>query len=234
MRHALESRLAAGSRRRRRSVKRSEALGAEAGSRSEEKDEEEEDEEKEEEMARLLAMMMGVGPSRSSGGVGGGGGGRSGGPDLPRQDWDGRPPQPPSAAGADATGSGLFSAAPAPPLQTAPPSDAARTTSLEAEIALLKRRLAEAAAVQEAERATAAAAVAAAARAAASAASAAARALAQECPICLGEYGAGAPGGGHAVALVPCGHLLCDGCASSVAQCPTCRSPVESRVRVYS
>ena len=99
---------------------------------------------------------------------------------------------------------------------------------------MLKKRLAEEAAAREAERGAAASAAAAAARAAASAASAAARALVQECPICLGEYGAGASGGGHAVALVPCGHLLCDGCAPAVAECPICRTPVEGRVRVYS
>ena len=49
----------------------------------------------------------------------------------------------------------------------------------------------------------------------------------QECPLCMD--------GDREIALVPCGHVLCAGCAGRHAResCPMCRQDVASTMRVY-
>ena len=49
----------------------------------------------------------------------------------------------------------------------------------------------------------------------------------QECPLCMD--------GDREIALVPCGHVLCAGCAGRHAteSCPMCRQDVASTMRVY-
>lgn len=51
-----------------------------------------------------------------------------------------------------------------------------------------------------------------------------------ECGVCLEPYG----GDVHKCALVPCGHMLCIGCATSVPDCPICRKGVTSRLKLFS
>ncbi len=46
-----------------------------------------------------------------------------------------------------------------------------------------------------------------------------------ECPICFEPE--------KSTALVPCGHILCGTCAAKYANCPVCREPVASRMRVF-
>ena len=46
-----------------------------------------------------------------------------------------------------------------------------------------------------------------------------------ECPICFEPE--------KSTALVPCGHILCGACAAKYANCPVCREPVASRMRVF-
>ena len=48
-----------------------------------------------------------------------------------------------------------------------------------------------------------------------------------ECPICLEPKES-------PTAIVPCGHILCGGCAAKyTTSCPVCREPVASRMRVF-
>ena len=50
---------------------------------------------------------------------------------------------------------------------------------------------------------------------------------ADECPICLEPKES-------PTAIVPCGHILCGGCAAKyTTSCPVCREPVASRMRVF-
>lgn len=50
---------------------------------------------------------------------------------------------------------------------------------------------------------------------------------ADECPICFEPRE-------NRTALVPCGHILCGGCAAKYnASCPVCREAVSSRMRVF-
>lgn len=45
------------------------------------------------------------------------------------------------------------------------------------------------------------------------------------CPVCLDKL--------KRNALVPCGHMFCDGCAAVVHSCPLCRHDVAQTVRVF-
>ena len=50
------------------------------------------------------------------------------------------------------------------------------------------------------------------------------------CPVCLSGVDDGVE---LEVALVPCGHLFCSGCAARLHECATCKRRVTSRLRVY-
>ena len=52
-----------------------------------------------------------------------------------------------------------------------------------------------------------------------------ARQEARQCPICWDKA--------KDCALVPCGHAVCHDCAEGLRQCPTCRAPIQSRVRLF-
>jgi E3 ubiquitin-protein ligase RGLG len=47
----------------------------------------------------------------------------------------------------------------------------------------------------------------------------------EACGICLVNK--------KVIAFAPCGHVWCNACASKLSNCPTCRSNITSRLRIY-